>query len=69
MERFYTAGKWVFYCVIGTVHRTVKRTAKRTNRGVDEAVFWLNSIRGKKGAGPYELEFGARPRMPGVSTE
>ena len=53
--------------IVERVHRTVKRTAKRIDGTLQEAVFWLNNTRGQRAASPYELVFGARPRLPGVS--
>ena len=53
--------------VVERVHRSAKRSAARARRGVEEAVFWLNSTRGNSRASPYELLFSARSKKPGVS--
>ena len=53
--------------VVERVHRTIKRMVARSGRGVEEMTFWYNSTRGDRSASPYEMVFGAKPKMPGVS--
>ena len=53
--------------IIEWVHHTVKRVRKRTGGSVEAAVFWVNNTRGEHSASPYELAFGARSRLPGVT--
>jgi transposase InsO family protein len=53
--------------VIERVHRTIKRMVARSGRSVEEMCFWYNVTKGEHPASPYEMVFGATPRMPGVS--
>jgi hypothetical protein len=49
------------------VHRTIKRMVARSGRSVEEMTFWYNATQGEKLASPFEMVFGAKPRMPGVT--
>lgn len=53
--------------LVERVHRTVKRMVARSGRSVEEMTFWYNATRGEQPASPFELLFGAKPRMPGVT--
>ena len=52
--------------IVERVHRTIKRMVARSGRSVEEMAFWYNATRGERPASPFEMVFGARPRMPGV---
>ena len=52
--------------IIERVHRTIKRMVARSGRRVEEMTFWYNATKGERPASPYEMVFGAKPRMPGV---
>ena len=51
--------------VVERNHRTVKRTAKRGVMSAEKATFWWNTSSDGT-VTPFELVFGARPRLPGV---
>ena len=52
--------------LVERVHRTIKRMVARSGRSVGEMTFWYNATRGERLTSPYEMVFGAKPRMPSV---
>ena len=54
--------------LVERIHRTIKRMVARSCRGVAEMVFWYNCTKGERPASPSEFVFGAKPRMPGITS-
>ena len=55
--------------LVERVHRTIKRMVTRSGRSVEEMTFWFNATQGERPASPFEMVFGAKPRMPGVTAK
>ena len=53
--------------LIERIHRTIKRMVARSGRSIEEMAFWYNATRSERSASPFEMMFGAKPRMPGVT--
>ena len=55
--------------IVEWVRRTIKRMVARFGRCAEQMTFWYNTTAGERIASPFEMVFGAKLKMPGVTGE